>query len=175
MRRIFKNYPARKLELFSPKTGIYVTKMAYERWRPYLSFSEKVLFDVKYFWSTGEVWNSQFYFILLISTKDKNFGQKIIFWKVLVIQHFTCWIYLDIDLHFVFFTMQNYLVRREWNDADWMAPRTCFVFFITVFIGLVYAEEEKNGISYICPSLLLFWFLYMLFVLIRQSKQGTLR
>ena len=26
------------------------------------------------------------------------------------------------DLHFVFFIMQNYPFRREWNKADWMDP-----------------------------------------------------
>ena len=44
------------------------------------------------------------------------------FWKILVIQHYTCWIYLDLDLHLVYFIMQNYPVTREWNEDDWLVP-----------------------------------------------------
>ena len=59
--RIAKHYPAWKLELFSPQSR-YIgqdtkVKEAYERQRTYISFSEKVIFDVKPSWSTGKVWS----------------------------------------------------------------------------------------------------------------------
>ena len=39
-----------------------------------------------------------------------------------LIQHWTCWIYLDLDLNLVFFIMQNNQFTREWNEADWLDP-----------------------------------------------------
>ena len=43
------------------------------------------------------------------------------FWKIIVIQH-----YLDLDLNLVYFIMQNYLVTREWNEADCLDPLIYF-------------------------------------------------
>ena len=47
---------------------------------------------------------------------------NIILWKILVTQHFTCWTYLDFDLNFVNFIMQNNQITREWGEADWLDP-----------------------------------------------------
>ena len=43
-------------------------------------------------------------------------------WKVLVLQNFASWIYLDFYLSLVYFIMQNYLVTREWDETDWLDP-----------------------------------------------------
>ena len=37
-------------------------------------------------------------------------------------QHYTCFILLDVDLHLVYFIMQNYPVTREWDEVDWLDP-----------------------------------------------------
>ena len=49
------------------------------------------------------------------------------------LQHYTCWIYLDLDLNLVYFIMQNHPVTREWTQADWLDPllSILFVFFVT--------------------------------------------
>ena len=41
---------------------------------------------------------------------------------IIVIQHYTCWIYLDLDLPLVFCSMQDYQVKTELDEADWLDP-----------------------------------------------------
>ena len=48
------------------------------------------------------------------------FWQHLIFWKILLPQHYTCWILLNFDLYLVYFIMQNCPVTREWDKADWL-------------------------------------------------------
>ena len=50
------------------------------------------------------------------------FEQNIFVWQISAVQHYTCWIYFDLYLNFVFSIMQNYPVRREWKKADWLDP-----------------------------------------------------
>ena len=54
--------------------------------------------------------------------KKSPFFKYLIFWKILLAQHYTCWILLDFDLHLVYFIMQNCQVTREWDEADWQDP-----------------------------------------------------
>ena len=54
-----------------------------------------------------------------------SFLAKLNFWKILLPQHSTCWILFDLDLHLVYFTVQNFPVTREWNEADWLDPLIC--------------------------------------------------
>ena len=42
--------------------------------------------------------------------------------KVNFIQHYTCWIYVDLGIILVYFIMQNYPFSRAWNEADWLDP-----------------------------------------------------
>ena len=51
-----------------------------------------------------------------------NKSPKIISWKILVIHHYMWQIYLDFDLHSVYFIMQNYPVTREWDETNWLDP-----------------------------------------------------
>ena len=37
-------------------------------------------------------------------------------------QHYTCWISLDLDITLVNFIMKNYSFTREWNEANWLDP-----------------------------------------------------
>ena len=48
--------------------------------------------------------------------------KNMIFQKILVIQHYTCWILLYFDLHMVYCIMKNYPVTREKDEADWLDP-----------------------------------------------------
>ena len=50
------------------------------------------------------------------------FWQNLIFWRILLTQHYICMIFLDFDLCFAYFIIQNYPVTREWNEADWLDP-----------------------------------------------------
>ena len=51
------------------------------------------------------------------------------FWKILVIQTYTCWIYLDLDLNLVHINLY-YPVKREWSEANWLVP------FIHIFLNI---------------------------------------
>ena len=44
------------------------------------------------------------------------------FFLIIVIQHYTFWIYSDFNQHLVYFIKQNYPVTRECNEADWLDP-----------------------------------------------------
>ena len=46
-------------------------------------------------------------------------------------QHYTCWILLDFELHLVYFIMQNYPVKKELDEADWLDPLIYNLLFIT--------------------------------------------
>ena len=60
--------------------------------------------------------------VFRLQQKKIFFGKTYIFWKILVIQPYTWWIYLDLDLSLVHIIMQNYPVIREWSEADWLDP-----------------------------------------------------
>ena len=58
------------------------------------------------------------------------------FLKNFLTQRYTCWVYLDSDLHLVYFIMQNNPVTRELGEANWLEPlifRCKFQFAITYF------------------------------------------
>ena len=98
------NYPALKLELLSPQN--------------------------RYICHQGGVWKINGTPIFVY--RKGLLVQNINFWKFLVIQHYTCWIYLDLDLNLVFFIMQNYPVRGEWNEADCLETLLIFRFKVKV-------------------------------------------
>ena len=83
-------------------------------------FQEMVLFAVKSFWSTGKSLklrlNRQRFFFIHFNKIFLFCLAKHIKKKIFVIQFYTRWIYLDMNLHFVFFVMQTYQARREWNE-----------------------------------------------------------
>ena len=47
-----------------------------------------------------------------------SFGAKPNFRKILFIQHYTCWINLDLNLNLVYFIVQNYPVTSELNQVN---------------------------------------------------------
>ena len=92
-------------------------------------FPQRQFFSGECCWSTGKVWiwglNCGFF---LLQEKSFVIGKKNLFWKILVLQHYTCQIYLDLGLNLVFIITQNYPVRRKWNEAAWLDTllTTCF-------------------------------------------------
>ena len=52
--------------------------------------------------------------------------KHVFFEKNLVIQSYIWWIYLDLGLSLVHIGMQNYQIRREWSEADWLDPLITF-------------------------------------------------
>ena len=60
---------------------------------------------------------------LLFFIRTKSF----IFWKICfeknhVIQSYTWWMYLDLNINLDHFNMQNYPVIWEWSQANWLDP-----------------------------------------------------
>ena len=60
------------------------------------------------------------------------FWKNMNFWKILIIQTYTCWIYLDLDLNLVHINLY-YPVKREWSEANWLVP-SIYIFFNISFM-----------------------------------------
>ena len=88
---------------------------------PIYLFKKKILFDFKSYWSTGKGWS--WWKIAAFCDKKKTFN----FWAKLFFSFsISCHTtkknldFLDLALTLIVFIMQNYLVKREWNKANWL-------------------------------------------------------
>ena len=67
-------------------------------------------------WRELQLWDNQ----RLKKTVNILIFYRTYFFFILVLQHYTCWINLDLDLHLVYFIMPNYPATREWYQTDWL-------------------------------------------------------
>ena len=74
------------------------------------------------------------------------FAQNISHWKIIILQPYTSWIYLDLNLYFVY-CMWNYPVTREWDQVDWL------VLFIWILKHTLIFWTILNSLNLCCQLL----------------------